>query len=64
MAFDSRDFCLSVSSEGEENSNFCGIGKNRGRYPLVVKNWNNDDDHTTRHKACLGQPHFQSVYFF
>lgn len=26
MAFDSRDFCPSVSSEGEDNSDFYGIG--------------------------------------
>lgn len=30
MAFDSRDFYLSVSSKGEDNSDFCGIGKNNG----------------------------------
>ena len=29
-----------------------------------IQNWSNDDDDNNRHKACLGQHHFQSVYFF
>lgn len=30
MALDSRDFCLSASSEGEDNSDFCVTGEKLG----------------------------------
>lgn len=48
MAFDSGGFCLSVSSEGEDNSHFGGIGKKWGRGPLVVGNWNNNNARMTK----------------
>ena len=61
---DSGGFCLSMSSEGEDNSDFSGIGKEWGREPLVVGNWDNDNDCKNDQETCLRQCHFQSAYFY
>lgn len=46
-----------------DNSDFCGIEKNWDRSPLLVGNWNNNNDINNDQETCLGQCHFQSVYF-